>query len=375
MSIDFSVNTFNATQVGAGVAQQNVSSMAKGAMMGQVVEQVSSPLSLLADAAEEMTFGMDTTDEFELEERKERKTLEDILAERLELYKNLMHKVGKTEEMNQFKDSIRSGSVKDGILKEVKYRFPDSSDAWAVLQDTLAELEKEGSCPKSVLTEIRSAIDELEAFDSSAIKAGFIGATSSLGFEDLDGTDALRDFYRQTVCDFDDATAVFKYIQEQYGSVSFDKAMDFLFSGLSADLATDVPSMEKTHLENVYNNLSQVRLLQSTHTLCDQVLTRWEKVHNQESCPLNSMDLLGSLVSLGKERFLGAMHIDAIATKAKATGVEDKVLFLQELMMAVRQAPPLLYDGNQGYAKVMDAVQQAVDNAIQVEDDYYASME
>lgn len=374
MAIDFSVNTFS-TQQNISHTAQSSSSATTGAFMGQAVKVIASPLSLLASAAEELTFAADTTDEFELEERKEKRKIEDALLERVELYKDMMHKAGKSEDIDNFKSKLRLGDVRHSTLKEVRQRFPDPSDAWAVLTDVLKDLEKDIDCPKVVLDDIRSAINELEQHQGSEIKAGIFGATTALDFQDLANSDNLRDLYRQSVCEFGDASVVFKHIQENYGSVSFDKAMGFLFNSLSADIASDLPSMEKVHLEHVHANLGQVRLLQSTHSLCEKLLGRWEKVHHQANCPLKSMELLGDMVALGKERFLGAIHIDQIAKKAKPPDIEHEVLFLQELINVTRNIPPRLYDGDQGFVKIMDAVQQSVDNAIAREDDYLASLE
>ena len=374
MAIDFSVNTFSAQQNMSHVAHAS-NSTATGAFMGQAVKVVASPLSLLASAAEELTFSVDTTDEFELEERKEKSKIEDALLARVDLYKEMMHKAGKLEEIDQFKSSLRAGGVKNGVLREARERFPDPSDAWVVLSDTLKNFEKDMDCPKAILADVRSALEELENTLGSEIKAGIFGASVAQDFQDLAGSDELRDFYRQSVCEFQDPNVVFAHIQENYGSVSFDKAMDFLFNGLSADINSGLPSMEKVHLEHVHSNLGQVRLLQSMHVLCEKLLGRWEKVHHQENCPLKSTELLGDMIALGQERFLGAMHIDAIAKKIHAPDIEHEVLFLQELMTITRNTPPNLYDGNQGLSKVMDAVQQSLDNAITREDDYLATLD
>ncbi len=375
MPIDFSVNNSFNIQQSSSQSSQNAGSALTGSLMGQAAKVVSSPLSLLASAAEELTFSVDTTDDFELEERKEKKKIDEALEERVEMYKELMHQVGKSEDIEFLKKQLRSGEAKDGALKEATRRFPDPSDAWAALSDALKELEADPSCPKEVINDIKLAMAELEITRGSEIKAGIFGATEGSKHPELADAETLRDFYRQTVCDYEDPAAVFKYIQKEYGSVSFDKAMEFLFNTISADINSDLPSMESTHLENVHNNLGQVRLLQSTHTLCENLLNRWENVHGQKNCPFESMELLGDMVGLGKERFLGAMHIDAIVKKAKPPDLELEVLFLQELLTTVRNTPPRLFGTEQEYGKVIDAVQGSVDNAITREDEWLASLE
>ncbi len=374
MPIDFSVNSASMQQAFSSTVQ-NAASVLTGSLMGQAAKVVQSPQSLLASAAEELTFSVDTTDEFELEDRKQRSKVLDSFAQRVELYKELMHKAGKSEEVEHFKKSLMAGEAKNGALEEATRRFPDPSDAYAALAEALAEFEADPSCPKAVIEDIKSAMAELEKTKGNEIRAGILGATESLNHPDLGNSDTLRDLYRDTICDFEDSLAVFKHILDKYGDVSFDKAMTFLFNTISVDIDSDIPSMEKTHLENVHNNLGHVRLLQSTHTLCENLLTRWEKVHEQTNCPLKSMELLGDMIQLGKERFLGTMHIDAISKKAKPPDIELEVLFLQELLTACRNIPPRVFGSEQEYGKVIEAVQTSVDNAITREDEWLASLD
>lgn len=63
MSIDFSVTTMS--QMAGGATASAASSLATGSLMGNAAAQVEDPMSLLADAAEELTFAADTTDEYE----------------------------------------------------------------------------------------------------------------------------------------------------------------------------------------------------------------------------------------------------------------------------------------------------------------------
>ena len=373
MSIDFSVND-QMGQMAAGAATSSSSALATGSLMGNAAARVEDPMSLLADAAEELTFAADTTDEFELEDRKERERAEESLAERVKLYQDLMHEAGKARDVDRLKDSLRAREGREKAAREALSRFPDPSDAYAALSDALESLSDDPSVDPAVLEDIRHGLAELEAEHGPQIRSGIQGALAAAGYADLDGTDNLRDLYRQTVCDFKDVNAAFAHIHEKYGDVGFDKAMDFLFNALSNDLATDVPSMETTHLENVHANLEQIRLLQSTHVQCERLLQRWESIHGVTNAALTPMELLGDMVGLRNENFLGAMHIDRIAAKAKAPDIERQVLFLQELLSMTRNLPIQLFDGEQGRMKVLDAVQESVDNAIQREDEYLANL-
>lgn len=99
MSIDFSVTTMS--QMAGGATASAASSLATGSLMGNAAAQVEDPMSLLADAAEELTFAADTTDEYELEDRKERERAESAYAERVKLYQDLMHEAGKSQNIDR----------------------------------------------------------------------------------------------------------------------------------------------------------------------------------------------------------------------------------------------------------------------------------
>ena len=353
MSIDFSVTTMS--QMAGGATASAASSLATGSLMGNAAAQVEDPMSLLADAAEELTFAADTTDEYELEDRKERERAESAYAERVKLYQDLMHEAGKSQNIDRLKDSLRAREGREKASREALYRFPDPSDAYAARSEALDAFSDDPSVDPSVIEDIRQGLAELEAEHGPQIRSGIQGALTAAGYPELDSADGLRDLYRQTVCDFTDVNAAFAHIHEKYGDVGFGKAMDFLFNALGNDLATDVPSMETTHLESVHATLEQVRLLQSTHVQCERLLQRWQDVHGVQ-CGLAPMELLGDLVDLRKEHF------------------EREVLFLQELLNMARNLPVQLFDGEQGRMKVIDAVQESVDAAIRREDEYLASL-
>ena len=373
MPVDFSIHAQTlGTQTPASGTQGGES--VSGTFLGQAAAMVNNPMSLLADAAEELTFSVDTTDEFELSERKEDDSALREQEERVRLFKELMHQAGKTEEMNSLVDGLRNAKTKQDALRQVRERFPDSSDAWAALDYALEELEKKGA-PEEVVAAVRTARDELMTEEGPAIRAGIQATLAAQGYADLDSSESLRGLYRQAVCDFAEVNALFDYVLEKYGPDKFDQAMDFLVRTLGADLSADVPSMEKTHLESVNGNLGLVRLVQSAHAQCEKVMERWHSVHGVADCPLDSRSLLGRVLDLRRENFIGPAQIDRIAAEARPPDIGHEVLFLQELLQMTRALPAQLFDGTSGRMKVLDAVQEAVDSAIEREDAFYAAQQ
>ena len=348
---------------------------AEGSFLGNAVHVAPSPAELLADAAEELSFSADTTDDFELEERKVKDKSDQAMAERVRLYQELMRQAGKSEQMNSLRDSLRTREDSRRALDKAREYFPDPSDAWAALLDIREQMRKEGADPE-VFRNIDSAVSELERQEGPAIRAGVQGALAAEDFGDLGPVDGMRDLYRETVCSFTSVNEVFEHVQQKYGD-DFERSMDFLFAALSADLASDQPSMGISHLESVNTSLGKVRLTQSAYKLCTDMLGRWENIHGVRPGDdgLTPMELLKNIISFKDIRFLGGMHIDTLLQKAHAPDIEHEVLFLQELMNTSRNFPSALFDGDQGRMKVLDAVQEAVDKAIEREDEYLASLE
>lgn len=374
MAVDFSINPSLAQQVRSEAPASGTGALV-GSLLGREAVQVNSPMSLLADAAEELTFAVDTTDQYELADRKERRKAEDSLIERVRMYQELMHQAGKTRDMDQLTQRLRMMETRERALAEARQFFSDPSDAWAALSEALERLEAEGASD-IVLVSVRQAMQELEDTGGPAIRAGIYGAITAQEFGELGTPDGLRDVYRQTVLDFGSVNEVLAHVLEGFGDADFGQAMDFLFQALGCDLGSDAPSMEKTHLEHVNTNLGQVRLLQSAHTLCNKMLQRWESVHGIAGVrdgSLTPMNLLEEIVGWRDERFLSAANVDQVVTRAKAPDIEREVLFLQEMLNMTRSFPAQLFDGDQGRMKVLDAVQEAVDNAVVREDEFLAA--
>ncbi|MCF0253396.1 MAG: type III secretion system gatekeeper subunit SctW [Duodenibacillus sp.] len=349
------------------------SAAATGLFMGHAVQVQASPESILADAAEELGFAVDTTKDYAINQRKERESSE-IGKKLLEQYQRIMQQVGKSDQMNALVDSLKRCANRHVMREQLQKQFSDPTDAWAALGYAIAAFENDPSVTREQIAELKQLAGAYEREHGQSIKLGLQGAIAGQGFPELGGADATRDLYRQTVGEFSSVNEVFADIKSQYGD-NFDTAMDFLFAAISTDIASETPSMGKEHLESVHAKLGLVRLTQSAYKICDGTMTRWSDVHGVKGCELTSMGLLESIVGLRGNAYLGSFSIDQIAEKAAPPDIEHEVLFKQELLMAVRSFPVALFDDEQGRMTVMDAVQASVDDAIAREDEWLASQE
>ena len=203
MSIDFSVNTSGAQQQ---LRKDHAAHTAlTGSFMGQQVKEVTTPFSLLANVAEEITFSADTTDDFELQERKEKESMQKSSKDLRKAYLEMMRQVNESEGLDDLRKALYQGKGKDGPLEEALKHFSAPSDLWAALAEILDEMEGDASAPKDVMVAIQAALTELEENHRPEILAGLHGAVQSGPFADVADSTVLRDFYRSTVCDYVDA--------------------------------------------------------------------------------------------------------------------------------------------------------------------------
>jgi len=345
----------------------------EGTFMGHTVTQAESPEKMLADALDELGFAADKTKDSAIKDRKQKETSE-IGQRLLALYVALMQKTGKAQKMASVVDSIKQAGSRQALRDALAREFSDPTDAWAALQAALEEAKDDASIPAERKALLADYAHQFERDNGKAIRLGLRGALSGEAFPELGGMDETRDLYRQTVGEFSSVTEVYSDIKAKYGE-NFEKAMDFLFSAISADIDAEVPSMGKAHLESVHAKLQTVRLTQSGYRLCEDLMKRWTDVHEVKTGSLDSMKLLGEIVGLSGKNFLDKMQIQTIVAKANPPDIEHEVLFTQDLLAMVRKFPTSLFGDTNNHAIVLDAVQAAVDDVVAREDEYLASLE
>lgn len=343
-----------------------------GVFLGHAVKVSDSPASLLADAAEELGFSVDRTKDYELERRKERSGVDD--AKRLlELCRLLMEKAGKSEKLNDLIEHLKHADDRRALERALEEAFPDPTDRWTAMRSALDAFESDPTVPEHLTAELRSLSERYYKENAVAIRLGIPPALASEHFPEAGSVDQARDFYRETVGEFSSVSEVYAEIRAKYGD-RFEAALDFLFAAIGADIASETPSMGRTHLESVHAKLGLVRLAQSGWKICEDLLTRWSTVHGEKTS-LDATALLGDLLALRERGRIAPGRIEAICEKARPSDIEHEVLFAQELLSAVRKFPPALFEDDAGRMSVLDAVQNHVDATIAREDEWLASLD
>jgi type III secretion protein W len=360
-------------------AEQTASAVAaQGVFMGAEVLVANSPASLLADAAEELTFSMSETQESKLDERKEKAGAEKKRARfayidaAREIARNADGKFNKAldnlERMCKARNQMELGELMRELGKALQEegqagKEPDPADRFTVLC-ALKEKLGEGH-PLSGLMD--AALEHLAEKDAAALSSGFSAALAAPGFGELGESSSLRSFYRDTVEDFTSPREALTSILARYGQGRLEQALDFLMRSLGNDLSFAKPSAETAKLKALTSDISAVRVLGAAHAASALMLERLDNIHGVQS-PVTAEKLLDMILTLKDNKFAAAPDVRAILDVLKLPDTERNVLFLQDFSRGLRGLPDLFYAESETRLRTLDAAQEALDEAISREE-------
>ena len=362
---------FNTTNI---VGQPNQG--ATGKLIGKAVVEVITPQSILQDAMEEISFNFNKSDDYALKSRKERNRTDGSMKERLKAFRkvageNAADPKGEAEKLAR---AIEERPEREAILKEAMEHHEEPAEAWAALEEARDLLKQKGADP-AVLKEMDEALALMDMRYGAAIRAGITGAlTAAQDYVSLGSPLDLGATYRKAVLEFTSTLSLYSYVQDKFGG-DFDKAVDFLYASLAGDMECDAPSADRAALESVNTSFGKLRSFQSAHAQCNTQMRRWDDVHHVHDSGMKGLDLLGKVLNMGSQSFIGASDAEDVARAAKAPDLERRILFLQELQQSIRSFSPQVFDNTEGRARVLDAVQEAVDKAVTEEDALLSSQE
>ena len=339
----------------------------QGSLAGLAVTVGSSTQSLLADAAEELTFSVDNTDELDLKERKEEKTAGPELLERVRLYQDLMRQSGREEEIQRLASSLKNCANARDVLERASQSFPDPADAYAALSE-IADDSASGPF-------VKEALAELEKTEGARIRASLAGAVAGTEYADLGSPLELKNDYVRTVLDFAGPMEMLGHVMARFGHGGFDRGVDYLIKSLSGDLAADRPSRDKTALESVSGQLGQVRVLGGVRALGQNLVDRWHSAHGQEDSKLKDMDFVKFVLEGAKDRLRASSLADSVVALADPPDIEKEVLFRQDLLNAAKNVSIQTFGEPEARGHFLTTLQEGLDLAVAREDEWLAAQE
>jgi type III secretion protein W len=369
--------SIQATQFTQGVSQGAVQAgqaMPQGLFMGARVTQEESPMSLLADAAEELTFSLSEGEESRLDERKEKagakeqRSFDPFIEAARKPAQEGGEKFGRAlnhlERLFKSRNNAALAELLDALKQAAdQEENPDPADQFTLLvglKDRLGDAHP-------LAGTIDRALDGLAAEQTFAVASGLAVDMAAPDFAELGDKD-LRGTYRSVVADFASPRETLSLLRDRFGEDAMDKGLDFLMTVLGNELSSAGPSLEKSRLKALTGDLAVVRVLGIVHTCCAAVLNRLDTAHGVKS-RMGSEELLDAVLAARDNQYAGMQDFQHMAQRAGAPDTEREVLFLQDLLQGLRDLPDLFYEDHDARRRLQGALQNALDDAVRREDE------
>lgn len=348
-----------------GTAQQAV--VAHGTLGGQKVS-VTNPFSLIANSAEEASFAMSEREDMRLEGRKMMpKVFSKERVEQVEKYLELMEKQNKSKKLDAFVSELAGSGVKkpdQAVTLALKY-FEEPTDAFAALGAAKKELSRK--LGEDFFDEALAQLDDLY---TTKIKTGLASGAAAVEFGELGDADTLKALYSDALDEKTTPFDTYEKILKDYGAPRVKEALAFLTRSLGNEMAATTSRTDKVLLENLSRDLGVVQQLHGLHAGCKNFGERFEKMF-QKPCPLAVPQMMKQVLNLGNSSFLGAFDIENLSDNCGMVKIEDKIAFYQEFSNMARELSENLFSDADSRLNIIDATQQALDDAIAVEEEMY----
>ena len=344
---------------------------AEGQFMGARVSQALDPMSLLADAAEELSFSMSEGEETRLDERKEktdakkRSPLIEAAGKQLE---EADEKYGRPlnhlEQLFKLKNNAALAELMDALKQALDQgEEPDPADEFILL----AGLKNRLGQDHPIAGTIDRALDDLAETRGFAVASGLAVDLVAPEFAELGDKD-LRGAYRSVVADFASPRETLTALRARFGDDKVNQGLDFFMTVLGNELSSSGPSVEKSQLKALTGDLAMVRVLGIVHTRCAEVLDRLDKTHGVKS-RIGADQLLDGVLAARDNQYVGSRDFQGMVERAGTPDTEREVLFLQDLLQGLRGLPDLFYDSHEARQRLQDALQSALDDAVRREEE------
>lgn len=337
----------------------------EGLFEGKTVTVEEDAVSMIADAAEELTFEAAETVEKKVEERRVEKERPSELIQRIYKLQEMLPDFdeGKFRMVIKRMHQKPPGSASElrSLLQE---HFPDVSHEHAALS-LIEEFSQDN--PK-LMALAKEARVELETKAGSAIRAGMniSSVASEYAAEGLGEISDLRNFYRDTVLQYEGVTETFRSITERFPNESLLDAVAYLIKAVGNDLHARGPSIEPEELRTILNDLYHLESIANLNRSFDQLLKR--TTQGFAIMPsLDSVGLLGEFLTLKDKQWIAESDVLAVVNKIGIKDPSARIYFLQGFVNIVRDAPLKIFPSDEGRLALIAKIQEALDRAIEEE--------
>ncbi len=337
----------------------------KGAFEGRTVEVVEDALSLIADAAEELTFEAAETVEKKVEERRVEKERPSDLIRRIQQCVSLMPDLDR-KKLQRWIQQIRQNPPRSSheLMRSLREVFGDISHQHLAL----GVLEEFSGDEPTLQRLAHEAKETLTSEAAPSIRAGLNTSTVAQEYAEkgLGHPQELRDFYRETILHYEGITETFQGLQHRFPDTSLPEAIAYLIHAVGSDLHARGPSLDTEELRAILNDLYQLESLATLYQSCDQLLRKVSQGFHLNPA-LGPRELVGEIIALKDKQWLSENDILGLVTR---TGVQEpsvRIYFLQGLLGVLRHASLKLFPSDETRAFLITKTQEALDRCIEEE--------
>lgn len=340
---------------------------AVGSYGGQQV-QVDDAQSVLADAAEEISLHHSEKAESKhsSERKKEATRATELMSpEAILEYMDAAQAYEDPEQLVQLAKRMLSGQGGDPAA-QAKKAFGEPTQQFMALQYALQQGEREGAAP-DVLDALREALDDLEMEHGPAIRADIntVG-TAAQGARSREDVLAFQATYRDVVLGNGSLAGTLKLALERFGGGDFAAGLARLTQALGQDLAAARPSGDPARLQSLVQDLYHLGVACTVLDACKELHAKLSSQHG--TMPGSPVGLMQDLVGISAEKWVAGSRFTALSEKFGAGGVEPQIHFLTGVKVLMRDMPPKVFVDADQRQTVFQAVQDALDAAIDRED-------
>lgn len=328
--------------------------------------------SMIADAAEELTFSASEVVEKEISQRDLRRDRGDRLSEyvkKAEFYLKHLPDIGSPKKLQDFLEHVKNmgDTSPEKLRQESRKFFKDSSHAYAALsyvKDVLEETGGEDELKDSLTLAMKMEMQE----HGEEIRAGFNITSTAYRFssEGLGDTGELRDFYRDNILEYDGLKSLQASLVERTGG-DLSKMISFLMEALGTDLNSGKPSMEPVQLKKIVDDIYNLEVLSNCKGMMEGVSSTMERLFSVHLA-MSPVELAESLLKLKEQKWIVTSNVEDVVKKCGLRNIEEQICFLREFLEVARSLPFKVFAEGEDRGKLLDVIQETMDSVIEEEE-------
>lgn len=249
--------------------------------------------------------------------------------------------------------------------REASQAFEDVSQQYLALQYALHKGEQEGASVER-LESLRDALSDLEIDSGPQIRAGLNSLGSASAFaSDAAGVQTFQNTYRDIVLGENSLSKTLGLALERFGGKDVARGLQQLIAALGQDLSSTRPSTSPNRLQALTTDLYHLQVAATVLEGCTDLSS---SLQAKELGAPDSERLMRDLVHLTGEKWLDQSRMSSLTQQHGISSPEGCVSFLSGVKFLLRELPIQVFLDNDARQATLDAVQDALDIAIDEED-------